>query len=115
MIEDVLQVLRSRPLVLNQEKELQAEIAHLLESKGIPYKREVSLGDGDVIDFMLPEGIGMEIKLRMARRQIYRQCRRYCGHPQVRSLLLVSATAMGLPAQIEGKDCYYVSLGAGWL
>lgn len=115
MINEIVRALKSRPLPLNDEKELQAEISKLLESRGIPHKREVGLGDGDVIDFMLPDGIGMEIKIKASKRQIYRQCKRYCGHAQLRTLVLVSATAMGLPVQIDGKDCYYVSLGAGWL
>jgi hypothetical protein len=115
MINEIVRALKSRPLPLNDEKELQAEISKLLESRGIPHKREVGLGDGDVIDFMLPDGIGMEIKIKAPKRQIYRQCKRYCGHAQLRTLVLVSATAMGLPVKIDGKDCYYVSLGAGWL
>lgn len=115
MIGEIIQALKSRPLPLNDEKSLQAEISKVLDSANIPHKREVVLGLGDVIDFMLPGGIGMEIKIRAPKRQIYRQCKRYCAYPQVESLLLVSATAMGMPVQIEGKDCYYLSLGAGWL
>lgn len=115
-VAEVIRVLKSRPLPLSDEKTLQKEISSLFDAHGIQHKREVSLGQGDVIDFMLPGGIGVEAKMgRVSKRLIYRQCKRYCERPQVSALVLVSATAMGFPMQIEGKDCYYVSLGTGWL
>ena len=56
------------------------------------------------------------MKLRGARKKdVYRQLCRYAGHPRVSSLLLASNMSMGLPAQIEGKDAYFVKLGEAWL
>jgi hypothetical protein len=112
---EVISVLRQTPIMLNDEKRTQSDIEKVLISKGIPHRREVDLGDGDIIDFMLPEGLGLEVKLKESKRAIYRQCKRYCAHPQVRQLILVSATAMGLHETINDKPCYLVSLGTGWL
>lgn len=100
---------------MNNEKRLQSEIEELFVANNILYKREVALGNGDIIDFMLAEGIGLEVKIEETKRAIHRQCARYCKHEQVRSLILVSATAMGFPEEIFGKPCYVASLGTGWL
>jgi hypothetical protein len=114
-LSELITLLRQQPLMLNNEKRTQADIERLFDLHGIPHKREVDLGDGDVIDFMLPDGVGLEVKLKESKRAIYRQCARYCAHPQVRQLILVSATAMGFPETIADKPCYVVSLGTGWL
>ncbi|NTF17086.1 hypothetical protein G6L37_01410 [Agrobacterium rubi] len=115
LIGNVISLIRENPLVMNNEKRLQDEIEKLLLGHGVANKREVDLGDGDVIDFMLPFGVGLEVKIKEGKRAIYRQCKRYCSHDQVTNLILVSGTALGFPAEIDDKPCYVVSLGAGWL
>lgn len=114
-IQQVVNLIRSSPLMLNNEKRLQADIEKLLIANGVPCKREVDLGNGDIIDFMLPGGLGIETKIKESKREIYRQCVRYCKHDQVSDLVLVSATALGFPETLNEKPCYVVSLGAGWL
>lgn len=113
--EAVIRIIRARPFVLSDEKRVQADIGLALDEAGIAYEREVALSGRDIVDFMFPEGIAMEIKLSMAKRAIYRQCERYCEHSSVKGLILVSATAMGFPEEIKGKPCWVASLGAGWL
>ena len=115
LLGDIVEIVQSRPLRMDDEKKLQAEIAEMLDAAGIDYKREVDLGGGDVIDFMFRKGIGMEVKLRESKRAIYRQCRRYCLHKQVSTLVLLTGTALGFPEEVEGKPCYVVSIGGGWL
>jgi hypothetical protein len=114
-VSEIVTMIRRQPLMLNNEKRTQSDIEKLFIANGVLHKREVDLGDGDVIDFMLPGGLGLEVKLKESKRAIYRQCSRYCKHPQVSQLILVSATALGFPETIEGKPCYVVSLGTGWL
>lgn len=115
LVARVMSLVGSTPLIMNDEKRLQREIEELFVQHGIPCRREVDLGDGDQIDFMLPGGLGLEVKIKEGRRAIYRQCARYCARPQVERLILVSGTATGFPEEIHGKPCYVVSLGAGWL
>lgn len=115
LIHDVASMFLETPLVMNNEIRLQDEIEGLLLERGIPCKREVDLGDGDKIDFMLPGGVGVEVKIKEGKRAIYRQCKRYCSHEQVTNLILVTGTATGFPGDIHGKPCYVVSVGTGWL
>lgn len=109
----VLQTLRTlefKKLSLHDEKTLQREIAALLPT----FVREYRLSPNDVIDFFLL-GVGIEVKIKGSRRQIYEQCKRYCQFSRVECLILVTNRTMGLPKEINGKHCYVVNLGKAWL
>lgn len=115
-LEKFIALMRRTPFVMKDEKSVQAAIAVILDSHGIEYKREVKLSETDIVDFMLPGGVAVEVKLNKAqKREIYRQCKRYCEHEQVKVIVLMTATIMGFPPEIEGKPAYYVSLGRSWL
>lgn len=111
---DIVALVHTRRWPLASEKALQAKLADELAHAGIPAEREVDLGDGDIIDFMIG-GIGLELKLKGQRRAIFRQCERYCGHDRVVTLVLATNAAMGLPATIAGKPVHVASLSRGWL
>lgn len=107
-------------LPLHDEKATQGALESLLLERNIAFEREKRLGAGDRVDFFVaPDssggGIAVELKLRAPRRGIYKQLKRYAGYPAVRALVLVTATAMGLPPEIQGKPSYYVSLGRAWM
>lgn len=99
---------------LSCEKELQAEISCILDSHGIAHEREVRLAEGDVIDFMVGH-VGMEVKIKGNADAIYKQCRRYCASAVVQEFMLVTNRSMGLPRDIDGKPCYILNLGKGWM
>ncbi len=115
MIGKVIDLLRTARIDLSNEKRAQADVERLLSAAGIAFEREVRLTESDIVDFLV-DGIGLELKLRGARKkEVYRQLCRYARHPRVDSLILASNLSMGLPAQIEGKDAYFVKLGEAWL
>jgi len=115
-VEQFVALMRRTPFVMKDEKSVQAAIAVVLDSHGIAYKREVKLSEGDIVDFMLPGGVAVEVKLNKAqKREIFRQCKRYCEHEQVKVIVLMTATIMGFPPEIEGKPAYYISMGRSWL
>lgn len=96
---------------LGREGLLQIDIANHLAHNSIAFEREVKLGPADRIDFLVDGSIGIEVKAKAVVRQIYRQLERYAAHEQLLALILISNTAMGLPADINGKPLYFVSLG----
>lgn len=100
---------------LDSEKELQELMfKHVLEKEG--YIREYRLSNEDIVDFYHPVlKIAIEVKIKGSSSNIYRQIKRYCLHSNVESLVLVSAKAMGIPSQIEGKPCGILLLGKTWL
>lgn len=111
---DIIRLIHTRRWPLTGEKALQAKVADEMALAGIAAEREVDLGNGDIIDFMIGE-IGLELKIKGQRRAIYRQCERYCGHDRVATLVLATNAAMGLPAWIAGKPVHVASLARGWL
>lgn len=111
----IVGVIHAARIDLSDEKRAQSDIAAAFAAAGITARREVRLAPGDIIDFVI-DGVGVEVKLRSSRkREIFRQLRRYAGHPEIRSLVLASNLAMGLPAEIDGKPLAVASLGRAWL
>ncbi len=113
-IQDLYRALSSQKFVLDNEKHIQSQIEKFLISADIKHNREFVLSKGNIIDFMVGD-IGIEVKLKCSKRHIFRQCTRYMEHDAIKSLLLVSATFMGLPEEINGKPIYILSLTKSWL
>lgn len=89
---------------------MQLSIEEALDAAGFPNKREHRLSVADRIDFMIGS-VGLEAKTRCNKRAIYRQLERYAQHDEIEALILVTGTAMGLPAAINGKPIYLVATG----
>ncbi len=111
---EILHFLAVRRWPLTDEKRLQSDMATELAAAGIAAEREVRLGEGDIIDFIIG-GIGMEVKIKGSKREMYRQCERYCRHERVSSLILATNVATGMPASINGKPVFVALLSRGWL
>jgi hypothetical protein len=60
-------------------------------------------------------GVGMEVKIKGSKREMYRQCERYCLHERVSALILATNVATGMPATINGKPVFVALLSRGWL
>jgi hypothetical protein len=111
----IARILETRRFTLGDEKLLQAEMAEFFAAEHFAVEREKALGDGDICDFFIAGQVAVEVKIKGARRAIFRQCRRYCAHDEVKALVLATNIAMGLPKLINGKPTFVASLGAGWL
>lgn len=109
--DELALLLRHRRFVTATEAALQAGIGEALREWNVPFDREFRLSAAERIDFWVDGYIGIEAKVRYPKRSIYRQLQRYAGHDALKALILVTGTAMGLPAQILGKPVFYVSLG----
>lgn len=107
--------LQGQRLDLSNEKATQQEIGEALSGADIEFRREHRLAPGDIVDFLLSDGIALEVKLRYSRREIERQLRRYAKHDAVQALVLATATAIHLPPDIDGKPVHVISLGQAWL
>lgn len=99
---------------LADEAVCQRQMAEALDAAGIDHRREVVIGPRERIDFLVG-GIGIEVKLRGAKRAIFEQCLRYCRCEEVKALILASNKTMGLPAELEGKPVFFFHLGRSWL
>lgn len=108
-------VRRGRFNLLDEKRQTQRQIAGALLAAGIPFQREVRLSEGDIVDFVVGEGIAVEVKIKGAKKAIYRQLERYASHDCVHRIVLLSAQAISLPATIGGKPASCMSLSMGWL
>ena len=113
-IAEIHNILSQHKFNMSSELPLQEQMAAVFSKAGIVYQKEVILSPHDRIDFMIGD-IGIEVKVKGSPSMIYQQCRRYCHFDQVKELLLVTARAMGLPPETEGKPCYLLNLGRSWL
>lgn len=110
----IIDLLTRHRFTLADEKLCQAEIAGVLTASGLAFEREVHLGPSDIIDFMVGN-VGIEIKVKGARRAIYRQLERYCAYEAVGQIVLGTNVPMNLPLEINGKPTAIAAIGRGWL
>lgn len=117
----IVHLLTSHRLPLSDEKQLQVAICDVFNAAGVAFAREFRLAPGDIVDFMVGElapieaGIAIEVKIKGARRDIFRQVDRYCTHKGVREFVLATNVPMGLPPLIWDKPTSVAQLGRGWL
>ena len=112
----VVRLLSSHRFQWSNEAELQAGIALVLHEAGIPHEREAVLAGAGRIDFLLPDGIGLEVKVEGAPAGVARQVLAYARHPSITALIVVTAragTASLLPSSSNGKPIHVVSLWRG--
>lgn len=103
--------LRAARYRMGSEALLQEDVEKHLYAGGVPYEREHRLAPGERLDFLVAGKIAVELKIRAQRKSIYRQLERYAKHDAVTGLILVTASALGMPKEIEGKPIYVVQLG----
>lgn len=113
----IIALLQSRPLPMTSEREAQEAVWALLVGAGVGLEREVRLSSQSRIDFLLDDGTGIEVKVKLAagRRAYLRQLERYASHDRVQSLILLTGVATGMPASIGAKPVHVVSMGRAWL
>jgi hypothetical protein len=113
-INKIMSIVSSYNYASNNEKELQLLIYNSLIKHNINVEREYNLAPYGNIDFFY-NGIGFELKIKGQKKAIYRQCRDYCEHEDIKSLVLLTvATSMGLPEEINNKKCYVFSINRGF-
>lgn len=111
----IIKFLSQYRLSFLDEKDLQRQIEEHLIAGGISHTREARLDDSNIVDFLIAGNIAMEIKIKGSRREIYKQCERYCSFDNVSQLILVTNRSMGFPKEINRKPCYVMALGKAWL
>lgn len=99
------------------EKELQGALEAVLVDAGLTCVRELALTPEDVIDFLVADCVGVEVKVRGSLSAVTRQLHRYAGHEAIKALVLVTArrTLANQPAVMQGKPLEVVVVSGAFL
>ncbi len=102
----------------SDESECQRQIAVFLTERGVTFTKEHDLGGAGICDFYFTKSrIVLEVKAgkQWNKREVYRQCERYCRHDEVQGLVLATGRIQGMPPTICGKPVRVYQLGLGFL
>jgi len=112
VVESVVKAMHSVGFSFTSEDDLQRGIDQVLTDRGISHRREVVLSPGNRIDFMLEQGVGIEVKVGGAASDLTRQVYRYCREEQVRAVIVVSSRLrLGkLPPEMAGKPVRFLAV-----
>ena len=116
-VEEIFKALVHINYNLGSEALVQGQVYKLLEEE-IEEKilKEHKFSLKDRVDFFLPEsGIAIEVKIKGNAQAILKQCRRYCEHKEVKSLILFTARFTGFPGRINDKPVYVLHVSKGML
>lgn len=106
------QKLQATKFVFSNEIDLHLGIAQLLDSLGIHYQTEVIMTPEDRIDFLLPEKVGIEVKVDGSTAAVTRQLWRYAQQETIDEIILVTTRSKHLAIQgpILEKPIFIVHL-----
>lgn len=101
------------------EKDFQDAVGEALTTRGVAFEREVDLGDGDRIDFMVGE-VGLELKMEGSTANVARQLQRYCRHERVQEIVLATTrtlhqAVLGRQPSFGGKALHVTRVRGGLL
>jgi len=108
----VVDVLRSTKFAFATELDVQDGLGVLFVRERIDFEREVVLSPTDRIDFLLSDGIGIEVKIDRSLTSVTRQLFRYAKHERISTLILVTSRIrlLNLPSQLNGKPLLAIDL-----
>jgi hypothetical protein len=97
------------------ERELQDGLSRALDEGGFSHKREHRLAPGDIVDFLVAPGIGLECKTAFSLSEVTRQLHRYSQHKAIGALLLVTSKSRhdNLPGEMNGKPVQVMVIRSG--
>lgn len=100
----------------NSEKELQEGLAAVFDKSSLQYEREYRLGSKSIVDFMFPDGLAVEVKIKGTRNALIRQLYRYTDFDEVTAILLITtkATFLTMPDEMGGKPIYGRRINGGF-
>lgn len=112
---DVVEALSGFFVSASNEYRLQIAVATALGESGITFQREVDLGAAGRIDFLLEDGVGLELKMRQSANEIAAQLSRYAADARISELVLVTTRHVHcqLPDSIGGKPLTVLVLTSG--
>lgn len=112
LVDRVASELGRRRFGTSDEFELQDALASVFAEEGMPAEREALMSGKERIDFLLEEGVGIEVKIKGSLTDVTRQLARYADCDRVSSLILVTTRQAhrAVPTEIRDKPIRVVYL-----
>lgn len=114
-LQKLFDILKAKRFTLENEKVTQYQIEQVLIEHKAPYVREYFLDERSEPDFLVGDGIVIEVKIKGQKRKILQQILRYSNHPDVKAVLLITNVTLGDVILFENKPFKTLSLGYAWL
>lgn len=117
-IEVLIRLLGEGRFDYSDENFCQQQIAEFLSERQVAFTKEYDLGAAGICDFYFKKsGLVLEVKAgkKWNKKEVYRQCERYCRHDSVLGLVLATGRIQGMPSSIHGKPVGVYQLGLGFL
>lgn len=112
--QQIIDLLKRFQFNPENEKKLQVQMATVFKNNNVAFRREYYLNDDNHIDFLIGD-IGIEVKIKGSKNEIYKQLERYCKFEEVNTIILVTTMSMGMLKEISGKPVRYINLNRAWL
>lgn len=93
-VTEAIQEIAMLPNRYHREERLQEAVAAILKRRKITFEEESVIGTRERIDFLLPGGLGIELKTQGSALAVLRQLYRYADH--LEELVLVTALPLGI-------------------
>ena len=117
-IQKIIDALKEiRVSLVTNEYVLQDVIKDQFDKHDISYTKEYKLGARKRVDFLIQEGIIIEVKRgskRPNRTQLITQLKRYSESDDVKVIIYVGERNVDLPKEINGKPCIAIGLNKNW-
>ena len=110
----LVHVLRSYRFRYTTEKELHASVRRALSENEVPFEDECDLEDCGVVDFLVGDGVALELKIQGNPTDVARQLLGYARSGRVKELVLLTGRSRlgDLPPRLLGKPLHVVTLWA---
>lgn len=114
VVESIRSLFYDRRLIFNNEKQLQDEIADLLDRAKIQYEREFRIGYRCILDFFLIQSrTALEIKVKGATEaDIMRQLHRYALVPGISEIIVIAPRPFNMPRELNHKPIHVIAIFA---
>ena len=91
VLENLISILSRRRYRFTDENDLQRGIEQVLTEAKIDFQREARLNASDRLDFLLPGGVAIEVKIKGSIAELLRQASRYLARPEIQAVLVVGS------------------------
>jgi hypothetical protein len=116
-LDAIVLAIEGKSCLVGREFDVHDAVESALGDLGVAFEREVPLGAGARVDFLVDGNVGLEVKVKGSLSDVTRQLWRYAKVERVGSLLLVTTIIRlcHVPKLLLGKPVRVALIQGGWM